>query len=187
MKSEKNRSVIYIAIFVGLIMILSVVGFLWGGGEGSADYKYNDFLFNYNNGQWITNIDGRQISFSYLPEELLNISVPANVDFLISNARMIYLTYDPEKGSEALALTQYDFQRSIATNSRFVVNAFTKENENALPVVGCENATQFVPVIMLIEDDLSNSISLNNFCITLEGRTRMLAERLVYDSYGITD
>jgi len=183
MKKEKNRSMIYIAAFIALIMVLSVIGFLWGGGEGES-YRYGEHSFRYEAGKWQTRINGKSLSFSYLPDEVAVISVPENARSLISGARMVYLSYSPESYAEELALAQFNLGRNLETSMRFVVNALTGENEDNIPVIACENATIPVPVI-LIKKSADDSIILNNSCIILEGNPQMLADRLVYSAYGV--
>lgn len=184
MRKEKNRSVIYIAIFVALIMALSVIGFLWGG-QDEGRHSYKGFSFSYKNGKWITNVEGKSLEFSYLPEDVSDITVPQDAKILLSGARMAYIAYSPEEDSEELALVQYNLGKNLEAGSIFVINALTLENKNSLPVINCQNATQFVPVILIKKSVSANSIILNNWCLILEGEPEMLADRLVYDAYGV--
>jgi len=184
MKQEKKRSIIYIAVFIGLIMALSVIGFLWGGsGEGSK--KYGKFTFSYSNGQWTTGIGGKTLTLRNFPEELQNITVPEDAKIIVSSARMIYITYEKETNAEEMALAQYSLGMNLETNTRFVVNALAYENEENVIVVTCKNATEAVPVILMKKSDFNNSVTLNNGCIVLEGVPSVLADRLVYAAYDI--
>jgi len=184
MKKEKNRSIIYIAIFIALIMAISVIGFLWGG-TGNEQYKYGDFSFYNEGGLWKTEVNGKLLEFKYLPSELPEVAVSQDAKNLILYAKMLYVIYSPGQSSEELAVAQYNLGRNIETNSRFVVNALAEKNENNLPVITCANATKAVPVIMLKMNETNDSIILNNSCLILEGNPEMLSERLVYFLYGV--
>jgi hypothetical protein len=183
MRKEKSHTIIYITIFIALIMILSVVGFLWSGG-GEGQHKYGKLSFSYQNGEWITNMNGKQLLFSYLPEDVSNVSVPQGIQGIISNARMVYVAYDPSDSDEELAVAQFNLGMNLENNQRFVVNAVTSKSDSRL-VITCANATQFVPVIIIKNNDAANSINLNNGCITLEGRPLFVADRITYAAYGI--
>jgi len=98
---------------------------------------------------------------------------------------MLYITYEKSDVAEELAVAQYKLGINIETDTRFVVNSLAYENENNVPVITCSNATDLVPVIMMKRNETTNSITLNNNCITLEGNVNMLADRIVYSIYGI--
>jgi hypothetical protein len=186
MRQEKNRSIIYVTIFIALIMVLSVIGFLWGG-SGKEQYRYGKFSFSYENGEWKTNLGGKQLAFKHLPYETLNITVPEGAKSYLSNARMVYISYDPSENREELALVQFNLGKNLETMGRFVVNALSTENQNNAPVITCQNSTQAVPVIIIKKNRDFDSISLNNSCIILEGNPTLVADRLVCSLYGITD
>jgi len=160
MKKEKNRSVIYVAIFIALIMALSIIGFLWSGGS-KGQYSYNGFSFNSEAGEWKTSLGQKTLAFQNLPEEVSNISISDEAKYLIQNAKMIYISYNPGE------------------------DAVTESNETNLPAITCANATQPVPVILLEKNETSGSIILNNSCLILKGQPQKLADRLVYAIYGI--
>ncbi len=185
MKKEKNRSIIYVAVFIALLMALSAIGFIWSGGGDAERYRYNDYSFSYENNKWVTQTEGKMLAFNYLPATLLNISLPSQAVSLIQNARMVYITYNETGDSQELALAQYNLGRNLGTNARFVINALVSENNNNLPVITCKNATPPVPVIVLEETSANDSIILNNSCITLKGSPGILGERLIYSVYGI--
>jgi len=184
MRKEKNYTIIYITIFIALIMILSVIGFLWSGGD-SSQYKYKKHSFSYQNGDWTTRINNKVLLFRYLPDEMANLTIPPETSSLLNNARMAYVSYNPDEKSEEMGLAQYNLAMNLETDTRFLVNAFTAPNENNISVITCSNATAFIPVIILKKNENNNSITLNNSCIVLEGRPLFVADRLVYDVYGI--
>jgi len=185
MKQEKSRTGTYIAIFIGVVMVASVMGFLWGGQSSGASQKYGQFSFTYRNGQWISNVQGKIIVIRHLPGDLENITVPEDAKTMVSNAGMVYITYSNSTNPQNLALAQYELGNNLATNTRFVINALAYQNPNNATVITCENATQSVPVIMLVESEENNSIFLNKSCIVLEGSPSVVSDRLVYAAYGI--
>ena len=184
MKKERSSSAAYITVFIALIMILSVVGFLWIG-SGQSQHKYGKLSFSNQNGEWSARVGQKLLTFKYLPEDVLNISAPSGVASVISGAGMVYIAYDPSETDQEMPLSQYNLGQNLGTSQRFVVNALTSANDNGLPVITCANATRFVPVIIIKSSETSNAIILNSSCITLEGRPLLLADRLVYSAYGI--
>ncbi|MEM4336820.1 MAG: hypothetical protein QXG86_02335 [Candidatus Woesearchaeota archaeon] len=175
MRKEKNRQAIYIAIFVGIIMILSVVGYF--ANEQSA-YSYKKYSFMPKGNQWVLKINKKEVLFSYLPQEVENIKIDPVLKDIILNTKMVYITYSPKEDNvQEIAIAQYDLSKSLEVINVYAVNALT-ENDNGLQI-DCTNATPYVPVI-LIKRGNENSISLNNNCIILEGNPIINVDRLKY-------
>ena len=180
MIKEKNRLGIYIAIFIGAVMVLSVVGFIT---TSEDKYSYGKQSFVKKQEQWSAKINGKEVFFYYLPQEVEQINVSPEIPDLITNSRMVYVTYPPnETGIEELATAQYSLGRALEEISIFAVNALT-ETDTGVQIT-CANATQYVPVILL-QKDPENSINLNNNCIILKGNPLIASDRLKYAIYRI--
>ena len=182
MRKEKNRSAIYIAVFIAGVMILSVLGFIINEQEGGNSYGKYSFLAK--NGQWAVKINGADLSFNYLPQEVDSINVSKDIIQLIESTKMVYITYDQnETDVQQLATAQYSLDSAFQQINLFAINAFTEAGKN-ITQADCKNATAYVPVI-LMQMGNENSISLNNNCIILKGSPLMTADRIKYAVYGV--
>lgn len=181
MRKEKNRSGLYIAIFIAMIMILSVVGFIVSDQE---KFSYGKYSFTQKNNQWTARISGKDLSFYYLPQDVESIEVEQQIRDAILNSKMVYITYSAnETQLEDVATAQFSLGESLGQLNIFSASGLTEAQSGILQVT-CSNATQFVPVIM-IQKDSNNSITLNNNCIILRGNPLMAADRLKYAVYGV--
>ncbi|MBW3023333.1 hypothetical protein KY308_04480, partial [Candidatus Woesearchaeota archaeon] len=105
MRKEKKSSGIYLAVFIALIMILSVIGFMTTREEKQA---YGKFSFSEKNNQWSTKTQNGELLSYYLPQDVEQIAVPEQAKSLILNTKMLYITYDPkDEDVETLATAQY--------------------------------------------------------------------------------
>jgi len=182
-RETKNRTGIYIAVFIGAIMVLSVIGFMTT--EQTGKYYYKKYAFSQKNGQWITNIEEKDFFFDYLPQEVESIEIPDYTAGFVLNSRMVYITYaSNETEVEQLAKAQYSLGADLQNINIYSVNAFTDAKDTGFLQIDCKNATQYVPVI-LIEKAYENSINLNNNCIILKGNPAMVADRLKYAVFGV--
>jgi hypothetical protein len=70
----------------------------------------------------------------------------------------------------------------------FVVKGFTSENEFAKPIITCDNATFYVPVIYFKKSN-QTVISLENNCIIAEAYRGedlvKVKDRLLYSIFGV--
>jgi hypothetical protein len=93
-RKEKNNKKIIWAVFIALVMIMSVLSFALPRGDDSnaSSYKYNDYEFKKAEGDWVLYLNDVYYKFDYLPEEVKNISF----DPFSINSSKIYVAYVPK-------------------------------------------------------------------------------------------
>ena len=183
---KKNKIGIWVIILIVVLMLTSTIGYVFKGGSKE---KYNGFSFSrVNDGRWYTRINGRQMSFNYFPEELESINLSNEVIDRIKTTNMVYFTHDPENrysGDIALLKEMFWPYFQIYADGGLTVN-----NTLGLPVVGCDNATNTLPVIYFKESN-QTGFYLDNNCIICELRSgedfTALKERLLYSLFGIME
>ncbi|MFH1589800.1 MAG: hypothetical protein ABIB43_04505 [archaeon] len=184
---KERRKKFWMGFVLVFLMFISMLGVLIGGG-GSETWEYNDYKFTLNeNNVFITKINGEKMAFNFLPQTIESINITGKIAPPLSQP-MIYLTFDPDSDINNLLYIdtiRKDLQTSLNT---IIINSKTKESElYLLPIIGCENATQFVPVIYLKVSN-QTSVEVKDNCIILNGQTFeffKLRDLLVYTIYGV--
>lgn len=155
-KGDGNRGKRWMAIFIGVIMLSSVAGFVISFNPSSqADtFRYSGLTFKQNpQGFYSAELGGKLLEFLYRPEDVADIEISPSVVSTITGSRALYITYDFNSTfSQDMALLQFELGNVLeARYGVFVQPAFTGENPLNISVVGCANATAFVPVLLLQE------------------------------------
>lgn len=188
-KREKKKR-LYMSLFIVVIMTLSVFGFMIGSGfEDQTKFNYNDFKFNQINNRWKTKINNYDVTFDYSPLQVEHINISPNIIEKIKNSPQIDTTSNINSSfKEVIALSQYNLAQLLAINNQFLRSGFTTKNEFDLPIITCENATTFVPVLIFQKSNETRIYEENN-CIILKARSEQdvitLKDRLAYGVFGI--
>lgn len=190
-KKEKiNRKVVWGA-FIAIIMVSSVFGVIFGSFAPSENkVDYGEFSFERRGDYWVTKVNKKNVQFYFFPSEVEYVNLSREVADRLLNTKMLYVTYNPNQTIvEGVALVQFDLQKTLYDNfGIYVANALTIKESDVIPVITCENATSFVPVVEFRESN-TTSIDLENNCIVVEAEeTRdvfLIRDRLVYGLLGI--
>jgi hypothetical protein len=189
-KEKVNKKVIW-SIFIAIIMVSSVFGVIFGSFAPSGNrVNYKGFSFYKSGEYWVAKINKENIYFFFLPSEVEDINISDAVITKLSNTKMFYLTYHPNQTIvKDIALAQFQLQRVLHHHlGIYVASALTTNSSNTIPVVTCENATAFVPVVEFRESN-TTSINLDNNCVVIEVESTrdvfMMKDRLVYALLGI--
>ena len=187
-KSDIGKKII--VYFIGITMVFSVFGVIFFGfGAGSSGtVKYNGFEFIDKGNFWSVNINGREALFTYLPDELNLINAEnAAMEKLKNVVQIDSMSEFNDTLAEPIALAQFQMGTTLFNFDIFVRNGFTAEQQN-FPVITCEDATQFVPVIYFKESNTTN-VHMENNCIIAEAANAAdmlrLKDRLVYGILGV--
>lgn len=191
-KKKTNKSVYFMAVFVALIMILSIFGIMLGNSDN--ELTYNKFKFKIVNSDlgnlFSTKVAKKELIFYNLPYMVENINMSPSIKNTINNAQFIAIGFDPSK----------DFNNSYVTLVRYdLINIFTEKGfevtiQNSsifsYPILSCENATSLIPVILISSSNETSIVenSQNKFCIVLNGDRRellMVQDRFIYGIFGI--
>ena len=186
-KKKKLLGLIMVVVMFGSVFTFIFFGFS-SGGRSSGIVEYNGFEFINRGTYWSTVVDGRDALFTYLPDDLGFIFVNQDVIGRLRNKVQIDSTSEfNDTFAEPIALAQFQMGSTLFNFDIFVRNGFTSEQEN-FPVVTCNDASAFVPVIYFRSSNITK-IYLDNNCIIVEAVSRAdvirIKDRLVYGILGI--
>lgn len=194
-KQKKNTGK-YISIFLGVLMVLSVFGVFFWNPSQESDYVFGKYDFKSADGKWITKINKKETEFYFLPSQVLHLeSKPATQ--LIKNSQGMIITYDSEINEtsrlQAIDVFKLDFVDTLSkvySNKKIGFATTNSLNVSNLPLITCENASYFFPVLFI---DFSNEtkINTNNNCIVVSASDEYgvisLLDALRYGIYGVFD
>lgn len=177
-RDERKRGNKLFSYFMWGIVLLVVIGFFFEAvvsfnptGQGDT-FRYAGLAFKQTRGGfYAADLDGRLLEFVYRPEAVSDIEVsPAIID-TVTESRVVYITYDWNNTlAQDMALLQYDAGNILeAEYGIFVQPAFTGANPLNISAVSCENATGFVPVVLIQQANSTaiSSDSSNPGCVVL--------------------
>jgi hypothetical protein len=190
-KKEKGfRKALIMPIFIVVIMVMSVFGFMWGSGR--TKLNYNGFKFyQLESGNFMFKVNSYNALFSYYPSELEWLEVPEGTAALF-NTPMFYTTSDYNSTyNETIEETKFSIAELLGnTIGVYVKNAFTSETEYSTSVITCSNATPSAPVIYVVKSNITE-ITLDSNCVTITATDRqemfMAYERLAYSILGVME
>lgn len=177
-----------VSLFIVLILISSVIGFIWGRG-GIQREKYGGYSFIRKGNEWVLKTDIAEIAFDYFPTEVEYINLSSEIASRMLNTFEIDSTYDVEDPYvEGIALAQHGLSQVLGYMNIYLRKGLTAENEYGLPVIICEDATITVPVIYFKKSNQTR-IYLEDDCIIAEASEEIdfirIKDRLLYGVLGI--
>jgi len=186
--AEKNKKIL--VFFMAFVMIGSVFGVIFFGNNRQENKaKYNDFLFVQKQEGWSTDIDGREVFFNYLPDDVADLELEKNVLGAFGNLVELDTTSESNNSfKEQIALAEHQMVLALSNFNIYVRGGFTAENEFGMPVITCGDATPNVPVIYFRESN-ETKVYLQNNCIIAESKDGpdflRIKDRLLYTILGI--
>ncbi len=188
----KRKGPMIWTILIGLIMILSVIGFLYvpeDTTESYAGYK----IAQASDGYYYVRINDQQVRFTYHPSNVASYEVNRSVMDVLKNSKLVFLTFNPTEEKEFL--TGIDLARFELTNdlnSYFSIAGLQATTLNTtsynLPIVTCANATQTQPVLEFKSGADTRAYTEEN-CIILEALSGQdflrLKDRILYGMFDI--
>lgn len=193
-EEKKSKTGLYIAILFSLIMIGGVAGIFMSNPSTSSN-TYGSYSFTNTNNQWTTQINGKQISFFFMPQQVSTISIPSQALQLIKTSQDILLTFNPENSTQQQlqAFDVFRLEFSQAVNDVYPqkrVGFAVSQPSSAynLPIITCANASYYVPVIYAQYSN-DTSVKLNNDCIQISASDEYgllgIMDSLRYRIYGV--
>ena len=187
-KKKRINSSGIMAIFIVVIMTSSIIGMMWNSPNDIS--KYKDHTFTKQNEYFTLKLDGEQLKFYYFPSDIQDINFSYEAEFLLENSQMIYFTFDPESKNIAyLDKARFDLTSELQKTDIYLQSGKTKNTSNYnLPIITCDNATEFVPVVYFKDNNITK-FTLENNCIIGESDSRegflALKDRLLYALFDI--
>jgi hypothetical protein len=169
------------AIFIAVIMVLSVLGYVGGSlASESKKIEYNGYSFVQNGNMWRL-IEYEDYYFQYLPDELENVSTPP-LTYLSSNK--IYLGFKPNDnisvGNSMSSVSYLLYSKNIIPQEACTI----EEGCPDIPIIDCESNQG----IIMISGN-SNTYSQNEKCLIITATDTQelsrLTERFIYQQLGV--
>ena len=188
-KKDKKKINTIMAVFIAVIMVGSIVGMMFSG-DSEDKLEYNGHKFKIIGNQLAVEVNNQEYYFYYHPVDLEVMNVSEEVQIKLNGMQMFYFTFDPDtKDIEYLDKARFDLNNEAAKTNLFFVNAISKESEiYNFPIITCDNATAFVPVVYVKEGN-KTGFYLEEDCIIAESKTKegflALKDRLMYEILGI--
>ncbi len=170
-RKESKAKKIILPLFIGMIMVLSVLGFALtynsGGNNLEVDggsYTYNNHEYTRSQNGWQVNLDQGAAEFQYGPRELEDVSLPR---FEISSK--IYIAYDPGTKDQNIDFIIQKLNNILLyLNSRPVTACIKSSNECPdIPIVDCNSGYK---VIAVLKGEKPEAVVDNN-CLYISGST----------------
>jgi hypothetical protein len=190
-KEKKNRTAIYMGVFVIVIMVASTLAYVLSdlNNQGTS-LKYNNFKFKRDaqSGQYLLNVNGQTLKFYAHPTEVEQVNMSYEVKSLLLQSQSLIVLFDPTVDQTLLPF-QDTFRFELAqVIPKPVIGAVTTASPNYnFPVLSCANATAQNPIIFL-NDSTDSSIQSKGACIIVNGRgyeLLRLKDRIEYGIIGV--
>lgn len=185
--SKKNM----MSLFIIIIMVLSVLGYvLLQDTDGSYSFKYNDLLFKETQEGYSFKIDGKTYYAKYPPTQVEHIKMDSVIIDKIKNSPMIYVTYDPEsKYLETKGMVNFELTQEIpAITGAYISSGLTNKNDYGTTIITCDNSTEQVPVIYLMDSNQTETYSEGGCIIFASSSSAdfiFIKQRLEYGLLGV--
>lgn len=191
-KKKRISKQTMMSIFIISVMVLSVLGFVITSdpnAQNSFIYEGREFLIE---GQYLTTeIEGGTVRFHAFPDSVTQIQADGDAVEMIRGSRMAYITFDPNS-SELSDIDLARYELSTSLREQFDIFSapavISPSDQYKFPVIGCENATESVPVISFVETNATR-ITREDNCIIFNAKSSFdflrLKDRLLYQMHGI--
>ena len=160
-----KKSQLIIVIFIVVIMVSSVIGFVNvkqdnNLNQNSIDYSGVKFNID-NNGRYQANINDKSFIFDYLPDEIKDINLP---EFNVQGEKYyLIINYSEKDNNIDYSLNKLGYTLNLL-GIRAIIACDNEENCNLdLPVKDCSNNAFY------IKKSNVNKVYLQDKCITIEG------------------
>jgi len=183
-REKKKRTTVWLTAFIAFLMIMSIVGIF--ADQISSGYRVGKRKFEERPDGLYTKVGSQWLRFSYFPFQLTGIPLDPHAIVILNSSRMILLSFEPGPAGE---LVRFELDNDLPTVFGIYVSdgLLTKNASYDLPVIGCQNATAAVPVL-IIRQGANTSITTVDRCIILESEEQaflMAKDRLLYGMLGI--
>jgi len=189
-KKKKLLSKNFMSWFIIIIMVLSVIGFMYGSHTTDNDYGYNGYSFIRQSNKWVVEYNNEKLVFDFHPSQVENINLSSDVIVIFDNIIQIDSTADVDDSNiEAIALSQYMIQDIFdKTSGAYLRRGRTSENEFDFPMIDCG---KFLLNNCQLNKQKANEtkVSLEESCVIIEAKSdidvRRAKDRVLYGFLGI--
>lgn len=178
MRQKKEKRRIAMTLFIVLIMIGSVAGFVVNYGSPDQDldtFEYNGHTFTRTNQGFVTTVNNRQVQLVLDPQIVESIPSDSVSISEFNSASKIYLTFNPDDNFNTAA--SY-FHSSIGPHLHLPIFQACTEDIGGicedLPIKTCEDATNEEKIIVFQKND-DNSVTYENNCLIIQGSSDLVS------------
>jgi hypothetical protein len=192
MKDRKRKRInknSVMAIFIVIIMISSILGFVWTN-ITTNNYEYKGHKFKLQGNSFILNINNKQINTNYLPNDIENIEISKEIKLKIKNNPMLYLSFDTDsKNIDYMDKARFELTNELQKTNVYAISGKTTNSTNYnIPIITCKNATTHVPVIYL-KNGNTTQFSIKDNCIIAESSSKegfiALKDLIIYTVFNV--
>lgn len=187
---KKKKKWNWAAIIISFILISSTFAITFFGFTTETDTtrKYKDYKFTRTSDGWQAKINGRQVFFNYLPQEVENIEMDRTIADSLVTPEIDITSNINDTNADAIALAEVQMEQVLRDLSFiYVRKGFDTNTSFNLPIITC-NESDNIPVIYF-KTGLNTSIIVETKCIIAEGASGQdilrLKDRIIYAIYGI--
>ena len=185
--SPKN----FMGWFIVIIMTLSTLAIGIFRNSESSGSTYNNYKFSRKDqSTWMLDYNGNEIEFHNLPQTLEFINISPIWKSKLMNSQQLVATFDPKyRYLQYIDLARFELTNALSLRNVFVVNAQIQNSSlYNLPVLTCENSSQYVPVLFFKSSN-DTKLSEKGNCLILEAKLPQdflaLKDRVVYEALGV--
>lgn len=196
---RRQRRVFWFSLFMVGLMVSSILAYTIVDYSNSTDLpmEYGDYEFEYRDlgngmGVLVTTIEGQEVEFQNLPPQTQYVELDPLAIILLEGAQQVALVSPANLTLENAALADYSrLQLAIAIPK--MINAIPEPTSGSpLPVINCSMASPLMPVVIFDQETNTTGakISVDGFCITLQGQERAVTamkDRIIFEYYDIMD
>jgi len=164
-EKKKNTTAIYVSIFIAFIMITSVIGYIFGD-SSQQTVRYKNLKFTLTSEGWKTKYEGKPYIFTYTPKDLEGVNISESIN--LADLLQIDVTYDYNSTfAENIAYSIFELSKIGYERGIYIRQGFTTNASEGFPVIKCENASQFVPIVYFKSSNVTQFKQEGN-CILIE-------------------
>ena len=190
MALRKKKRWNWSAIIISLILVSSTFAVIFYGFGPNTDTKhFNDYKFTRSADGWQTTINGNQIFFNYLPDEVESIPFDTSIASPMASSPEIDITSSfNDTNAQTIALAQSQFEQVAGQLSQiYVRKGFDANTTYDFPIITCTQA-QNVPIIYM-KTGQNLSVSKEGLCIIAQGSNAQdfikIKDKILYAMYGV--
>ena len=170
-------------------MTSSILGFVWTN-ITTNNVTFNGHKFKRQGDSFTVQINGQRINTHYLPTDIEHIQIDQEIKSKIKNSPMFYISFNPYGDNiDYIDKARFNLDNELKKTNIYAISGITNNSINYnLPIITCENATSYVPVIHLKEGN-NTKFSLKDNCIIAESNSKegfiALKDIIIYTIFDI--
>ena len=196
MRRRKKKKLIenkaLMAIFFSFIMVSSILSIIFGGYNAPQDneLEYEGYTFTRGENFWTVEVNGSLYKTHFFPTELSDLNVSPEITARIKSTKMAFISAPVlTEDKEFTSVASFELANFFIENDIYMVQAISDNNSGYnLPLIDCQNATAFVPVITFKNSTPSQAI-MQDDCIVIEAANSQdyvrLKDKIILEYLGI--